>query len=107
MFTTCAPPIYLATLRPALSALLSLLAAGASAQGISADFGPKTQTDNPCLNKVSKFEQTIGLLRQTQGNKAAAQVKERLLPAKLENQILFKDGYCGLAKYLREKNLIN
>jgi hypothetical protein len=27
------------------------------------------------------------------------------LPAKTENDILFKDGYCGLAAYLREKKL--
>ena len=38
-------------------------------------------------------------------NMAAAELKEKLLPAKLENEILFKDGYCGIAKYLKEKKL--
>jgi hypothetical protein len=61
---------------------------------------------DPCRLDVSKFEQVIGFLRQNQGNEAAAALKEKLLPAKLESEILFKDGYCGLAKYLREKKLI-
>jgi hypothetical protein len=61
---------------------------------------------DPCRLDVSKFEQVIGFLRQNQGNQAAAELKEKLLPAKLESEILFKDGYCGLAKYLREKKLI-
>ena len=97
----------LAAQRPLLAALLLLLTAGASAQDSPAGFGPKTQADNPCLNEVSRFEQTIGLLRQTQGNKAAAEIKERLLPAKLENEILLREGYCGLAKHLRDKKLID
>ena len=35
----------------------------------------------------------------------AQDLKERLLPAKLENDLLFKEGYCGLARYLRDKKL--
>jgi hypothetical protein len=67
---------------------------------------PNFQTaDQHCRTKVSKFEETIGFLRQTQGNAAAAEVKEKLLPAKLESEILFKDGYCGLARYLHEQKL--
>ena len=85
-----------------------MMACGVGAQQQTpAEFGPKQQANNPCLNAVSKFEQTIGLIRQTQGNKPAAELKERLLPAKLENDILFKDGYCGLATYLRQKKLID
>jgi hypothetical protein len=60
---------------------------------------------DPCRAEVSKFEQAIGFVRQNQGNQAAQELKERLLPAKLENDLLFKEGYCGLAKYLREKKL--
>jgi hypothetical protein len=73
----------------------------------SADFGPKTQVNDPCLKEVSKFEQTIGFLRHSQGASAAASLKEKLLPAKLEADLLFKEGYCGLAKYLRERKLID
>jgi hypothetical protein len=60
---------------------------------------------DPCRAEVSKFEQAIGFVRQNQGNQAAQDLKERLLPAKLENDLLFKEGYCGLARYLREKKL--
>ncbi|MBK8358158.1 MAG: hypothetical protein IPL15_03820 [Comamonadaceae bacterium] len=65
---------------------------------------PATGSGRPRA-EVSRFEQTIGFIRQTQGNQAAAELKEKLLPAKTENDILFKDGYCGLATYLREKKL--
>ena len=74
------------------------------AQGNSAALTPNMTVNDPCRAEVSRFEQTIGFIRQTQGNQAAAELKEKLLPAKTENDILFKDGYCGLAAYLREKN---
>lgn len=77
----------------------------AQAQGNSAALTSNFQTSDPCRVAVSKFEQSIGLIRHTQGNQAAAELKEKLLPAKLENAILFKGGYCGLAAYLREKKL--
>ncbi|ROZ76116.1 hypothetical protein [Ramlibacter sp. WS9] len=60
---------------------------------------------DPCRAEVSKFEQAIGFVRQNQGNQAAQDLKEKLLPAKLENELLFKEGYCGLARYLRDKKL--
>ncbi|MBE2262915.1 MAG: hypothetical protein IAE92_09235 [Burkholderiaceae bacterium] len=85
--------------------LLTLASTAAWAQGNSAALTPQLQAPDACKQEVSKFEQTIGFIRQTQGNKAAAELKEKLLPAKLENEILFKDGYCGLAKYIRDKKL--
>ncbi len=82
----------------------AMLPATASAQSAgAADLNASAQ--DPCRAEVSKFEQAIGFIRQTQGNQPAADLKERLLPAKVENDILFKDGYCGLARYLREKKL--
>jgi hypothetical protein len=92
-----------APLATALAAALCMLQA--QAQGNSAALAPSFQTSDPCRAAVSKFEQSIGFIRQSQGNQAAAELKEKLLPAKLENAILFKDGYCGLAAYLREKKL--
>lgn len=78
----------------------------AHSQGNSSSSGPSMQLQNPCLADVSKFEQAIGLVRQTSGNAAAAGLKEKLLPAKLENEILMRDGYCGLSRYLRGKHLL-
>ena len=66
---------------------------------------PNFNVQDPCRAEVSKFEQAISFVRQSQGSKAAAELKEKLLPAKTENEILFKDGYCGIAKYLKEKKL--
>ncbi|MDQ3271484.1 MAG: hypothetical protein M3Q12_04850, partial [Pseudomonadota bacterium] len=72
-------------------------------QGTTADLSLHAQ--DPCRAEVSKFERAIGFVRQHQGNQAAQALKEKLLPAKLENELLFKDGYCGLARHLREKGL--
>ena len=86
---------------------LSLLCiSGAHAQGNSAAAGPKMQQQNPCLADVSKFEQSIGFIRQSAGQKVADDVKRRMLSEKEEKEILTKEGYCGLAKVLRERKLI-
>ena len=86
---------------PTLAAALFLPCAAFSQTVTTADMNAQ----DPCRAEVSKFEQAIGFVRQNQGNQAAQELKERLLPAKLENDLLFKEGYCGLAKYLREKKL--
>lgn len=80
----------------------------AHGQGNSAALGtPSTVTTrDPCRADVAEFERTIGLLRELQGKDAAAKLKEQLLPAKLEMEILMKDGYCGLSRYLRSKRLV-
>lgn len=64
-----------------------------------------TPLPNACKTEVAKFEETIGFLRQHQGNEAAALIKEKLLPAKMEADLLATQGYCGLARYIREKKL--
>jgi hypothetical protein len=87
---------------PTLIAALFLPCAAFS-QAMTADLSLNAQ--DPCRAEVSKFEQAIGFVRQNQGNQAAQELKERLLPAKLENELLFKEGYCGLARHLREKKL--
>ena len=94
-------PWHSAILVPALLGSMALHAQGNSAAMATPDF----KTQDPCRVEVSKFEQAIGFVRQSQGAKAAAELKEKLLPAKPENEILFKDGYCGLARYLRDKKL--
>lgn len=81
---------------------LALLMGAASAQTA---VDPSQQPQDPCRAEVSKFEQAIGFIRQNQGSQAAAELKEKLLPAKLENDILFKEGYCGLARHIRERRL--
>lgn len=87
-----------------VSIVTCLVSPYAYSEGNSAALNPDIKID-ACRSEVSRFEETIGYLRQVQGNKAAAEIKEKLLPAKLENEILFKTGYCGLARYIREKKL--
>ena len=90
----------------ALAALvLPLLAPAPAAAQTTVNADLSVQVADPCRAEVSKFEQAIGFVRQNQGIQAANELKEKLLPAKLENEILFKDGYCGLARYIREKKL--
>ena len=60
---------------------------------------------DPCRTTVLRFERALSAMRETQGNKAGQDMKEKLLPAKLESEILLKDGYCGLARYIQEKRL--
>ena len=67
--------------------------------------GEFTPQPNACKSEVAKFEETIGFIRQHQGVQAAAALKEKLLPAKLEAELLATQGYCGVVKYLREKKL--
>jgi len=88
-----------------LAAALFALLAGAAGAATTVNADLSVQIEDPCRMEVSKFERAIGFIRQNQGNQAATELKEKLLPAKLENEILMKDGYCGLAKYIRDKKL--
>ena len=87
-----------------LVALAALAAVPAHAATQVAQDG-SVQVQDPCRVEVSRFEQAIGFIRQTQGNQAAIELKEKLLPAKVESEILFSHGYCGLARYIRERKL--
>jgi hypothetical protein len=95
------PRLFLA----AAALLLAAPAFAATTATATATLDPSLQAQDPCRAEVSKFEQAIGFIRQSQGNQAASELKEKLLPAKLENEILFRDGYCGLAKYIRDRKL--
>ncbi len=59
-----------------------------------------------CKKDVLQFERAIGTVRQLQGNQAAADLKEKLLPAATERQLLNTEGYCGLSRYLNDKKLL-
>lgn len=85
--------------------LLTALAPCAWSQGNSDSLTPELSRPDDCRLEVAKFDETIGLLRQIQGNKAAADLKEKLMPAKMANDLLLSKGYCGLANYIREKKL--
>ncbi|MBK7989224.1 MAG: hypothetical protein IPK05_03125 [Comamonadaceae bacterium] len=73
------------------------------AQGNSAALTPNMTVNDPLPRRGFEVRADHRFHPPAQGNLAAAELKEKLLPAKTENDILFKDGYCGLATYLREK----
>ncbi|KRC33455.1 hypothetical protein [Acidovorax sp. Root219] len=82
-----------------------LLGSGAAWAQLASDSTAAQRAQEACRSEVSKFEEAIGFIRRSQGNQAAADLKEKLLPARLESEILFKEGYCGLARHIREKKL--
>jgi hypothetical protein len=95
-----------ATLRLGWTLLtLTALAPCAWSQGNSETIPPELSRPDACRLEVAKFEQTIGFIRQTQGNKAAAELKEKLIPTQLANDLLLTEGYCGLARHIRDKKL--
>lgn len=63
------------------------------------------ESPNRCQAEIFKFEKILSFIRESQGLQAAALIKEKMLPAKVESEILKKDGYCGLARHLRDKKL--
>ena len=69
---------------------------------------PAAATDpaEQCKKDVLQFERAIGTVRQLQGNQAAADLKEKLLPAATERQLLNTEGYCDLSRYLNDKKLL-
>ena len=88
-----------------IAVLLALCAALAPAAAQATAPNPTDAPSDPCRAEVLKFEQAMAIIRQSQGNQAAAELKEKLLPAQREADLLLREGYCGLAKHLRDKKL--
>ena len=86
--------------------LLLPVAVWAQTQATQA-FGLTMSAQNPCRDAVSKFEQNIALVRHINGEKKATEFKARYLPPGVESNLLATEGYCGLAKYLRDRKLID
>ena len=79
----------------------------AHAQTRTVTTAPPLPSEGQCQSEVLKFERVISFIRESQGPQEATKVKEKLLPAKVENEILGRDGYCGIARHLREKKLLS
>ena len=78
-----------------------LMALPASAQTTAQD-----AQEQQCRETVAKFEESMSFVRKSLGYEKAAEIKESLLPNKLESEIFAKEGYCGVAKYLKAKKLL-
>lgn len=91
---------------PLAALLLGPCLAAPSANESGAATLQSNASADTCRADVLRFEETIGFVRQNQGNDAARTLREKLLPKKLESDLLMGEGYCGLSRYLREKKLI-
>ena len=81
--------------------IFSFLSLPASAQADAAD-----AKEVACRETVAKFEESMAFVRKSLGYEKAAEIKESLLPNKLESELFAKDGYCGVARYLKAKKLL-
>ncbi|MBC7918957.1 MAG: hypothetical protein H7Y28_14225 [Rhodoferax sp.] len=86
-------------------ALLSLLAIQANAENHAPALSPTSATV-ACQNDVSNFEKVVGVVRHSHGDKAANDLREKLLPSKEADEALSQSGQCGLARLLRAKKLV-
>ncbi len=91
-------------LRASLTAAFLCAAASLSANTLPGL--PKAQNDVSCQNELVKFEQTMGYLRQTTGDQAATTVQDKLLPAKTREELMAKEGPCGVVRFLRAKKVL-
>lgn len=82
-------------------ALGGLLSMQAWAQAASTE-----AQEQACRETVAKFEESMAFVRKSVGYEKAAEIKESLLPNKLESELFAKEGYCGVAKYLKAKKLL-
>ena len=91
--------------RPTLGFIcVCLLALPALAQ-TAAPAAPDAQ-EQQCRETVAKFEESMSFARKSLGYEKAAEIKESLLPNKLESELFANEGYCGVAKHLKAKKLV-
>ena len=92
--------------RRTLVLLTSLLCASLGSQQAQ---GQALATETPeqvCKATVVKFEESMAFVRKSVGYEKAAEIKENLLPNKVESELFAKEGYCGVARHLQSKKLI-
>lgn len=85
--------------------LVQCLCMGALAQGNSDALGVPELVTDPCKREVLQYQSNMALVRQTLGGPAAAELEAKFMSKPEWNALLLQDGYCGIAKRLREKKL--
>ena len=93
------------TLRLFLAILVALTMRPAIGQGNSAAMEAPVNVADPCKRDVLKYQGNIHLVRKSLGDKAAAELEARFMGRTEWDALLLKDGYCGLARKLREQKL--
>jgi hypothetical protein len=80
-------------------------AALAGAQGNSASMEPPVLLADACKREVMKYQGNIDLVRKSLGDKAAEELEGRFMPRPQWDALLLKEGYCGIARRLRDQKL--
>ncbi len=86
--------------------VLSLLWATYTTAPVFAQTASQETQESQCRETVAKFEESMNFVRKSVGYEKAAEIKESLLPNKVESEIFAKEGYCGVARYLKTKKLL-
>lgn len=85
---------------------LGILAVGLLTLPAIAQTAAQEAQEQQCRETVVKFEESMSFARKSLGYEKAAEIKESLLPNKLESELFAKEGYCGVAKHLKAKKLV-
>ncbi|MCY7306833.1 MAG: hypothetical protein LH632_11930, partial [Rhodoferax sp.] len=73
------------------------------AQGNSATMAAPVPVVDPCKRDVLKYQANIDLVRKSLGDKAAAELEARFMGKAQWDALLLREGYCGIARLLREQ----
>lgn len=92
--------------RRTLGLLMSLLCASLVSLQAHGQTVANETSEQVCKATVVKFEESMAFIRKSVGYEKAAEMKEALLPNKLESELFAKDGYCGVARHLQSKKLV-
>jgi len=85
---------------------MSLVSAGLLSLQVHGQTIAAETPEQVCKATVVKFEESMAFIRKSVGYEKAAEMKEALLPNKLESELFAKEGYCGVARHLQSKKLV-
>jgi hypothetical protein len=91
--------------RLAVILLVQGVCLGALAQGNSDALGSPVLVKDPCKRDVLLYQANIELVRKTLGESQAKELESKFMSKPDWNALLLQEGYCGIARRLRDKKL--
>jgi hypothetical protein len=59
-----------------------------------------------CKRETERYQETLKFLKTTAGDKITDMVKTGIIDDKQLSELIAKDGYCGVARVLKERKLV-